>query len=63
MASRSRPCLCFKVFATFSGGPDPVEIADGGFTDWTARLLGNAKERLLISGLGLDRVAIMSAAG
>jgi hypothetical protein len=56
-------CLCFKVFATFSGAPEPVEIADGGFTDWTARLLGNAKERLLISGHGLDRVAIRGFAG
>jgi hypothetical protein len=55
-------CLCFKVYATFSGAPEPVEIADGGFTDWTGRLLGNAKERLLISGHGLDRVAIMSSA-
>jgi hypothetical protein len=55
-------CLCFKVFATFASASEPVEIADGGFTDWTARLLGNAKERLLISGHGLDRVAILSSA-
>src|SRR5262245_22075580 len=31
-------------------------IIDGGFTDWTARLLGNRKERLLISGLGSELV-------
>jgi hypothetical protein len=31
-------------------------IADGGFTDWTARLLGNRKERLLISGIGSEFV-------
>lgn len=43
--------LCFKVFR---GG---VEIGDGGFTDWTQRLTGNRKERLLISGVGVDRVA------
>jgi hypothetical protein len=29
-------------------------IVDGGFTDWTARLLGNRKERLLISGIGSE---------
>ena len=28
----------------------------GGFTTWTADLLSNAKERLLISGLGLERL-------
>ena len=30
------------------------EIADGGFVDWTQQLLGNKKERLLISGFGLE---------
>jgi hypothetical protein len=61
-------CLCFKVYAEFEaavGRPDrpggPVEIGDGGFVDWTAKLLGNAKERLLISGYGLDRLAVMTS--
>ena len=31
-------------------------LVDGGFTDWTARLLGNKKERLLISGIGSEFV-------
>jgi hypothetical protein len=31
-------------------------LVDGGFTDWTARLLGNKKERLLISGVGSEFV-------
>lgn len=57
-------CLCFKVYVRFTDPEgallDPVEIGDGGFTDWTAKLLGNRKERLLISGHGLDRLAIMS---
>lgn len=37
-------------------GPDgrEIEIADGGFTDWTQRLSGFRKERFLISGLGLE---------
>lgn len=33
---------------------EEIEIADGGFTDWTQRLSGNRKERLLISGMGLE---------
>jgi hypothetical protein len=52
--------LCFKVQAAF-GGPE-LEVGDGGFTDWTARLLGSRKERLLISGYGIDRIAIASGA-
>jgi len=47
--------LCFKVNALVGGTSS--EIGDGGFTDWTARLLANAKERLLIAGYGLDRLA------
>lgn len=47
--------LCFTVTADFGAGLE--EVGDGGFTPWTARLLGNAKERLLISGIGVDRVA------
>lgn len=43
--------LCYKIYA---GG---LEVGDGGFVDWTARLLGNRKERLLISALGIDRLA------
>lgn len=31
-------------------------LVDGGFTDWTQRLLGSRKERLLISGLGSERL-------
>jgi hypothetical protein len=37
-------------------------IVDGGFTDWTARLLGNRKERLLISGIGSEFVCKTYAA-
>jgi hypothetical protein len=47
--------LCFKINANTGGRLE--EIGDGGFTDWTAQLLANAKERLLISGLGVDRLA------
>jgi len=49
--------ICFKVNALLDEGP--AEIGDGGFTDWTARLLANQKERLLISGYGLDRLGAL----
>ena len=49
--------LCFKVFA--AAGGQRFEVGDGGFVDWTAKLLGNRKERLLISGYGLDRLALL----
>jgi hypothetical protein len=53
--------LCFKVNALVDGATN--EIGDGGFTDWTAKLTANNKERLLISGYGLDRIAaVLSAA-
>jgi hypothetical protein len=42
--------LCFKVYM------GEHEVGDGGFTDWTQKLLGNRKEALLISGLGADRL-------
>jgi hypothetical protein len=31
-------------------------IGDGGFVDWTQKMLGAKKERLLISAIGLDRL-------
>jgi hypothetical protein len=42
----------FKVIIEI--GNHEREIADGGFVDWTQKLLGNNKERLLISGFGLS---------
>jgi hypothetical protein len=50
--------FCFKAFPTFQS--EPIEVADGGFVDWTRKLVGSEKERLLISGIGLDRVAMSS---
>ncbi|MGN6380130.1 MAG: hypothetical protein ACTHNU_14355 [Gaiellales bacterium] len=35
-----------------------VSVADGGTTDWTARLLSDRRERLFTSGLGLDRLLL-----
>jgi hypothetical protein len=42
---------CFRLWS------DAANLADGGFTDWCARLLGDRKERVLTSGIGLDRLA------
>ncbi len=51
--------LCFKISVD---GPDgAIEVGDGGFTDWTRHLTGNRKERLLISGLGIDRLTALIA--
>jgi hypothetical protein len=44
---------CFEIRATTPRGTE-LRLGDGGFTPWTADLLSNAKERLLISGLGLE---------
>jgi len=38
------------------------EVGDGGFTDWTARLLNNAKERCLISCLSTERMTALARA-
>lgn len=46
--------ICYKVYV------EDVELADGGCVDWTQSLLGNRKERALISGVGVDRVATIS---
>lgn len=47
--------LCFKIHVKPASG-DPVEVGDGGFNDWTAKLLGNAKERLLCGCMAAGRV-------
>jgi hypothetical protein len=50
--------LCFKVIAR--PGADEIEIGDGGFTDWAAQLTGDRKRRLLVAGLGVDRIAALT---
>ena len=49
--------LCFKI--NVQSGGQWQEVGDGGCTDWAARLTASSKERLLISGLGIDRLAAM----
>jgi hypothetical protein len=46
---------CFHIYAANHAGQE-YQLVDGGCTTWTQQLLSNAKERLLISGLGLDRL-------
>ena len=45
--------VCFHVLASNAAGQE-FQLVDGGFTDWTQQLLSNAKERLLVSGLGTE---------
>lgn len=52
--------FCFKAFAVFA--EETFEVADGGHVDWTQQLVPSRKERLMISGLGLDRLAVAMAA-
>jgi hypothetical protein len=47
--------LCFHIHATHPSG-DRLELVDGGSVDWTQKLLSNAKERLVISGIGSERL-------
>jgi hypothetical protein len=50
--------VCFKVYAS---GDERFEIADGGLVNWTQRLVQSRKERLMISGLGVERLAMVLA--
>jgi hypothetical protein len=47
--------VCFYIYIKDETGAEHV-LADGGFTSWTQQLLNNKKERLLISGIGTERV-------
>ena len=47
--------LRFRVYASPTRGHE-MELVDGGDTDWTQKLLNNAKERLIISGIGSERL-------
>ena len=50
--------LQFKIKARYKD--TEYEIGDGGFVDWTGKLLQNEKERMLVSGIGLERLIKMS---
>jgi hypothetical protein len=38
------------------GSGEELEVLDGGSVDWTQKYLSNSKERLIISGLGTERL-------
>jgi hypothetical protein len=48
---------CFKIFA-MTGAHGELELADGGPTRWTSQLLSDEKEKLVISGLGTERLCV-----
>jgi hypothetical protein len=48
--------LCLGLYATDATGLR-FNLGDGGFTDWSQRLLSNAKERLLASAVGIELFA------
>ncbi len=52
--------LCFQIDAIVDG--QRIDVGDGGIVPWGAKLLSNAKERMTISGVGVDRVAELTAA-
>jgi len=47
--------LCFHIHATAAAGRR-VELVDGGAVNWTQKFLSSAKERLIISGIGSERL-------
>jgi hypothetical protein len=47
--------LCFHIHVMAPSGRW-LELVDGGSVDWTQKLLSNSKERLVISGIGSERV-------
>jgi hypothetical protein len=44
----------FKFFLLHSG--EEINLSDGGFVDWTQKLIPNKKHRLLISGVGTELI-------
>ena len=51
--------ICFQIDALVGGRR--VDIGDGGLVPWSSLLLSDAKERTMISAIGVDRVAMLGA--
>jgi hypothetical protein len=47
--------LCFHIHAKDDSGKS-LQLVDGGSVNWTQKYLSNAKERLIISGIGSERL-------
>ena len=56
-ASGYYPSVCMKVRAVV--GNQEFEFADGGIVDWSQAMLSNRKERMMISGASVDRLAAL----
>jgi hypothetical protein len=54
--------LCFHIHATTASGLR-LELVDGGSVHWTQKFLSNAKERLMISGIGSERLCDQFGSG
>jgi hypothetical protein len=54
--------LCFHIHGRAPSGEE-LQLADGGAVPWMRRLLSDAKERLVVSGVGSDRVSALADAG
>ncbi|HKW49906.1 MAG TPA: hypothetical protein VJN70_20780 [Gemmatimonadaceae bacterium] len=52
--------VCFWIHGADAAG-DVIQLVDGGCVDWTQRLLSDRKERLLVSGIGTDRLCTLRA--
>lgn len=50
--------LCFKLHAVH--GAERLDVGDGGFVGWTQAMLADRKERLLTTGLGVERLALLA---
>jgi hypothetical protein len=50
--------ICFHIHATAADG-NQIELTDGGSVSWTQKYLSNAKERLVISGIGSERLCLL----
>lgn len=47
--------ICFHIHVTDASGRR-LELVDGGTVNWTQKFLSNQKERLIISGIGSERL-------
>jgi len=50
--------VCFSIWIAEKRGTS-YDLGDGGFVDWTAQLLSNRKERLLIGAIGTQTMATL----
>jgi hypothetical protein len=60
-SGRARSTFSLGALRIFAEGDDgELELGDGGFTDWTAKLTQSKEERCLVSCLATERVASLA---